>query len=92
MVKNPPENVGDSHLIPVLGRSRGEGNGNPLQYSCMENPMDKAAWWATVCGVVKSRTQLTTYELNWPDVRHIISRSYELNFVSPQISMLKPSM
>ena len=42
--------------IPRLGRSPGEGNGNPLQYSCLENPMDRAAWWATVRGVAKSQT------------------------------------
>ena len=64
----------------------------PSSILAWKNPMDKAAWWAPVCGVVKSRTQLTTCELNWPDIRHIISRSYELSFVSPQISMLKPSM
>ena len=44
--------------IPGSGRSAGEGNGNPLQYSCLENPMDRGAWWATVHGVAKSRTQL----------------------------------
>ena len=47
-------NVGDLGLIPGLGRSPGEGNGNPLQYSCLENPMDGGAWWATVHGVAKS--------------------------------------
>ena len=45
--------------IPGSGRSPGEGNGNPLQYSCLENPMDRGAWWATVHGVAKSRTQLS---------------------------------
>ena len=45
-------------LIPGSGRSSGEGNGNPLQYSCVENPMDREAWWATVHGVAKSRTRL----------------------------------
>ena len=49
-VKNPPANVGDMGLIPGLGRSSGEGNGNPLQYSCLENPMDREAWWDTVHG------------------------------------------
>ena len=49
-------NVGDLGLIPRSGRSPGEGNGNPLQYSCSENSMDGGAWWATVHGVVKSRT------------------------------------
>ena len=46
-------NVGDVGSIPALGRSPGEGNGNPSQYSCLENPMDRGAWWATVHGVVK---------------------------------------
>ena len=48
MVKNLPVNAGDSGLIPGLGRSPGEGHGNPLQYSCLENPMDRGAWRATV--------------------------------------------
>ena len=48
-------NAGDLGLIPRLGRSPGEGNGYPLQYSCLENPMDRGAWWATVHGVAKSR-------------------------------------
>ena len=51
-------NAGDPCLIPGLGRSPGEGKGNPLQYSCLGNPMDRGAWWATVHGVVKSWTQL----------------------------------
>ena len=46
-VKNPPANAGDSSLILGLGRSPGEGNGNPLQYSCLRNPMDRGTWWAT---------------------------------------------
>jgi len=49
-------NAGDPGLIPVSGRSPGEGNGNPLQYSCLENSMDKGAWWATVYGATKSQT------------------------------------
>ena len=51
--------AGDLSLIPGLGRSPGEGNGNPLQYSCLENPMDREAWWATVHEVTKNRTQLS---------------------------------
>ena len=52
-------NSGDLGLIPGLGRSPGEGNGNPLQYSCLENPMDRGSWRATVHGVAKSRTRLS---------------------------------
>ena len=62
MVKNPPVNAGDTRevgSIPRLGRSAGEGSGNPLQYSCLENPMDRRAWWATVHGITKSWTQLS---------------------------------
>ena len=51
-------NVGDLRSVPGLGRSPGGGHGNPLQYSCLENPMDKGAWWATVHGVTKSQTRL----------------------------------
>ena len=52
-------NAGDPGLIPGSGRSPGKANGNPLQYSCLENPMDGGAWWATVHGVAKSRTPLS---------------------------------
>ena len=57
--KASARNEGDLGSIPVLGRSPGEGNGNPLQYSCLENPTDGGAWQATVHGVTKSRTQLS---------------------------------
>ena len=50
--------AGDVDSIPGSGRSPGEGNGNPLQYPCLENPMDRGAWWATVHRVAKSRTRL----------------------------------
>ena len=56
MVKSLPANAGDVHLIPGSGRSPGEGNGNPLQYSCLENSMDRGAWRATVHGVAMSQT------------------------------------
>ena len=59
VVKNPSANSGDIKdvgLIPGLGRSPGEGNGNPLQYSCLENSMDRGAWQATVHRVAKSQT------------------------------------
>ena len=63
VVKNPPANAGDKRdrdvgLIPGSGRSSGGGNCNPLQYPCLENPMDKGAWWATLHGVAQSQTQL----------------------------------
>ena len=54
-------NAGDLGSIPGSGRSPGEGNGNPFQYSCLENPMDQGAWWATVHGVAKSRTRLSDF-------------------------------
>ena len=50
-----------SGLLPGSGRSPGEGNGNPLQYFCLENPMDGEAWWATVHEVAKSRTRLSNF-------------------------------
>ena len=59
MIKNLSANAGDSRdagSIPELGRTLGGGNGNPIQYSCLENPMDIEAWWATVHGVAKSQT------------------------------------
>ena len=60
MVKNLPVNVGgarDVDLVPGLGRSPGGEHGNPLQYYCLENPLDRGAWWATVHRMAKSRTQ-----------------------------------
>ena len=50
VVRNLPANAGDAGLIPGSGRSPGVGTGNPLQYSCLENPMDRETWWATVHG------------------------------------------
>ena len=60
-VKASACNAGDLGSIPGLGRSPGEGNDNPLQYSCLENPMDRGAWWATVHGVAKSWTRLSGF-------------------------------
>ena len=62
MVKNPPANAGgirDAGLIPGSGRSPGEGHGTPLQYSCLEDPMDRGAWRATVHEVAKTWTRLS---------------------------------
>ena len=62
VVRNPPTNAGgirNMSLIPGSGRSPGEGHGNPLQCSCLENPMGRGAWQATVHGVAKSQTRLS---------------------------------
>ena len=59
LVKNSFANVGDTRVVgsvPELGRSPEEGKGNPLQYFCLENPMDRGAWGAIVCGIAKSQT------------------------------------
>ena len=64
LVKNLPADAGDTRdvdLMPGLGRSPGGGNGNPLQYSCLENPTDRGAWQATVRGISKSQTRLSTH-------------------------------
>ena len=58
-VKNPSADTGEAGSILGLGRSPGGGNGNPLQYSCLENSMDRGAWWATVHGVTKGQTWLS---------------------------------
>ena len=65
MVKNLPANVGNASntgSIPGWGRSPGEGHGNPLQYSCLENSMERGAWQATVHGVAKSQTRLRNFQ------------------------------
>ena len=67
VVKNLPANAGDARdtgSIPGSGRSPGGGNGNPIQYSCLENSMDRGAWQATVHGVAKSRTWLSAHTTN----------------------------
>ena len=64
MVKNSPASARDAKdigWIPGLGRSSGVGTGNPLQYSCLEDSMNRGAWQATICGVVKSWTRLSTH-------------------------------
>ena len=60
VVRNLPANAGDLSSIPGSERSPGEGNGNPLQYFCLENPMDRGTWWATVHGVARVRHDLAT--------------------------------
>ena len=66
--KNPPAKAGDMGSIPGSGRSPGEENGNLLQYSCLENSMDREAWWAIVHGVAKSQTQLSNRMMRSPSV------------------------
>ena len=64
VVKNPPANAGDARdvgLMPGSGRSPGVGNGNPFQYSCLENLMDRGAWQVTVHGVAKSQIELSEH-------------------------------
>ena len=64
VVKNPPANARDARdlgLIPGLGRSPGGGNGYPLQHACLENPMERGEWQATVHGVTKSQTRVSTH-------------------------------
>ena len=68
VVKNLPANAGntgDPRSIPGLGRSSGGGNSNPLQYSWLENPMDRGDWWATIHSVTKNQTQLSMHEHTW---------------------------
>ena len=66
VVKDPPANARDPGLIPGLGQSPEEGNVNPIQYSCLENPMDGGAWQATVHGVAKSLTEAIQHTLMQP--------------------------
>ena len=70
--KDPPANAGDAKVvgsIPGWGRSPGEGNGNLLQYSCLENSMNRGAWWTTIHGVAKSQAQLS----NWTHAHRFYS-------------------
>ena len=60
VIKTLLANAGDPGLIPGWGRSSGEGNGNPLHYFCLENSLDRGAWWATVHGVTKDTTEPLT--------------------------------
>ena len=70
MVKNPPAEAGYACLIPGLGQSLGEGNGNPLQYSCLGYPIDRGAWWAKVHGVLATKQQHSNVS------HYILSKQY----------------
>ena len=74
-VKASACNAGDLGWISGSGSSPGEGNGNPLQYSCLENPKDGGAWWATVHGVAKSRTRLSDFTFTFlqEGIEHILT-------------------
>ena len=89
-VKNLPANAGDlirdSGSIPGSGRSLEEGNGDPLQYSCLENLMDRAAWQATVHGVVKSWTQLKCLRTHTLSIYLVIIPFECLMFPGPSFS------
>ena len=90
MVKNLPASAGDARdpgSIPGWGGSPGEGNSNPLQYSCLENPMDRGTWWATVHGVTKSQTRLGTHSFQ---LMVIISRREPLKTPSQGSLGLSP--
>ena len=76
-VKASACNAGDLGSIPGLGRSPGDGNGNPLQYSCLENPMDGGAWWATVHGVAKSQIRLRDFTFTLSILWHCLSLELE---------------
>ena len=86
VVKNPPAiagDAGDVGLVPGLGRSPWVGNGNPLQFSCLENPMDRGTWQATVHGVTESWTQLNTHT-------HTHAHPHTHTYISKRI-LLSPS-
>ena len=84
MVKNPLANAGDAGLIPGLERSPGEGNGKPLQYSCLGNPMDRGVWRATVHGVRESEATEQASVGYFPFFLHIVvvqrALSHSLNY------------
>ena len=92
VAKNLPANAGDIRdegSVPQLGRSPGEGNGNPLQYSCLENPMNRGAWRATVHRVAKSRTPLKRPSMQ--ACRVCIYQSQFPNVSLPQLILLTES-
>ena len=79
-VENPPAYAGDTGLIPSSGRSPGGGNAHPLQYSCLENPMDRGAWRATAMGSQRVRHDWTcTYRFVWPDYTRYFKRVFSFD-------------
>ena len=99
--KESAHSAGDPSLIPGLGRSPGEGNGNPLQYSCLGNPKDRGAWWVAVHGIAKSWTQLkwlSTHEhimpvlslKRWYRYRYALALARSFRFIPSQKSVDMP--
>ena len=76
MIKNLPVNAREADSVPGLGRFSGGGNGNPLQYSCLGNPMDRGTWRPAVQGVAKSQTQLSNQVPKHTALHTIVNRSY----------------
>ena len=92
-VKASACNTGELGLIPRLGRSPGEGKSNPLQYSCLENPIDRGAWWAAVHGVAKSRTQLSDFtSLHFSLTRYFHFLCFSYPFSIDECSLLLVSL
>ena len=82
-VKKPPAGAGGTGLVTGSGRSLGEGNGSPLQYSCLGNPMDRGAWWAAVRGVAEVRYDLETKQQR-PVVKTLRSQCWRLPSIPGQ--------
>ena len=91
-VKASARNAGDLGSIPGSGRSPGEGNGNPLQYSCLENPMDRGAWWATVYGVAKSRTRLSDFTSLSLSEKLLVCSCFNIRFIGLSRNLPDPSL
>ena len=83
MIKHMPANAGDAGSIPMLGRSPGEGNSNPLQYSCLGNPMDRGAWRATVYQVTKESDTTERFNNNQYATKDSIDESNENEHTHP---------
>ena len=88
VLKNLPANAGDAGSIPGLGRSTGGGNGNPPQYSCLGNPMDRGACWATVPGATESWKYLGTEHEHWPALATCLAPPLSLPKMSRQLQMM----
>ena len=84
-------NAGDPGLIPGLGRSPGEGNDYPLQYSCLENSMDSTAWWATVHVVAKRWTQLSNFQVSGGSCKEKKKKEHESEPARPKMADLTSS-